>query len=135
MSLDPTSSPDASPAGTAATPGILVVDDERTVREVVVRLLRRRGYDAFDAPDAETALSMLGADPGRVRAVITDDRMPGMQGHELAAVIRRIHPHVRILMVSGIAEGSRPDVGTAIRVLPKPFTAESLLEAVTALLA
>lgn len=134
MSANPAGGPDACPGAAGATPGILVVDDEKAVRDVVVRLLRRRGYDACDAPDAETALSLLGADAARVRLVITDERMPGMNGQELAAVIARIHPHIRILMVSGIAERTRLEVGSAVRVLPKPFSAESLLDAVTALL-
>ena len=125
---------DANPSAAGATTAILVVDDERAVRGVVVRLLQRRGYETADAPDAETALSILGSQPGRFRLVITDDRMPGMSGYELVAVIARIHPHVRIVLMSGFtgaAETEDLEGGAILRVLPKPFNAAGLLGVVT----
>jgi DNA-binding NtrC family response regulator len=126
----------ANPRAAGATMAILVVDDERAVRGVVARLLQRRGYETAEAADAETALSMLGSPPGRFRLVITDDRMPGMSGYELAAVIARIHPHLRIVLMSGYTDapetvGAR---GGILRVLPKPFTASGLLGVVTEVL-
>jgi DNA-binding NtrC family response regulator len=129
----PAANPDANPETAGATTAILVVDDERSVRAVVMRLLQRRGYETAEAPDAETALSMLGRQPGRFRLVITDDRMPGMSGYELAAVIALIHPRLRIVLMSGY--GDTPDAlggqGGILRVLPKPFTASGLLGVVT----
>jgi two-component system cell cycle sensor histidine kinase/response regulator CckA len=125
---------DANPGAAGATTAILVVDDERAVRGVVARLLQRRGYETADAPDAETALSILGSQPGRFRLVITDDRMPGMSGYELVAVIARIHPHVRIVLMSGFtgaAETEGLQGGGILRVLPKPFNAAGLLGVVT----
>jgi DNA-binding NtrC family response regulator len=84
------------------------VDDERAVRGGVVRLLQRRGYETAEAPDAETALSILGREPRRFGLVITDDRMPGMSGYELVAVIARIHPHLRIVLMSGYTDAAEP---------------------------
>jgi DNA-binding NtrC family response regulator len=124
---------DANPGAADARAAILVVDDERAVRGVVVRLLQRRGYETAEAPDAETALSILGSDPGRFRLVITDDRMPGMSGYELVAVIARIHPHVRIVLMSGFT-GAAETLGAQggiLRLLAKPFNAAGLLGAVT----
>jgi DNA-binding NtrC family response regulator len=130
---------DANPSAAGATAAILVVDDERAVRGVVVRLLQRRGYETAEAPDAETALSILGSDPRRFGLVITDDRMPGMSGNELIAVIARIHPHLRIVLMSGYADaaeavnaqGEPVDAqGGRLRILPKPFHAASLLSVV-----
>jgi DNA-binding NtrC family response regulator len=124
---------DANPRAAGATLAILVVDDERAVRNVVARLLQRRGYETAEAADAETALSMLGRQPGRFRLVITDDRMSGMSGYELAAVIARIHPHLRIVLMSGYTDTAET-VGAQrgiLSVLPKPFTASGLLGAVT----
>ena len=128
--------PDANPGAAGAPAAILVVDDERSVRGVVVRLLQRRGYETEEAPDAETALSMLGSAPGRFRLVITDDRMPGMSGYELVAVIERIHPRLRIVLMSGYSYAPEALRGQgAFRVLPKPFTATGLLGLVTDILA
>lgn len=129
----PAPSPDANPGAAGATTAILVVDDERAIRGVVMRLLRRRGYETEEAPDAETALSMLGSQPGRFRLVITDDRMPGMSGYELVAVIARIHPRVRVVLMSGYGDAAAAlgGQGGVLRVLPKPFTAAGLLGMVT----
>ena len=123
---------DAHPGAAGAPTAILVVDDERAVRGVVVRLLQRRGYETAEAPNAETALSILGSQPGRFRLVITDDRMPGMSGYELVAVIARIHPHLRIVLMSGFTGAAEPAgaQGGILRVLPKPFNAAGLLSAV-----
>jgi CheY-like chemotaxis protein len=124
---------DANPGAAGATTAILVVDDERAVRGVVVRLLQRRGYETAEAPDAETALSILGNQPKRFRLVITDDRMPGMSGYELVAVIARIHPHLRIVLMSGFTGAGEPAgaPGGILRVLPKPFSSSGLLSMVT----
>jgi DNA-binding NtrC family response regulator len=124
---------DVNPGAAGATMAVLVVDDEPAVRGVVVRTLQRRGYETAEAPDAETALSMLGSQLGRFRLVITDDRMPGMSGYELVAVIARIHPDVRIVLMSGFvgaAETASTKSGM-LRLLPKPFNATGLLSAVT----
>ena len=128
---------DANPSAAGATTGILVVDDERAVRGVVVRLLQRRGYDIAEAPDAEAALSILGSEPRRFGLLITDDQMPGMSGYELAAVIARIHPHLRIVLMSGYSDASVPvgDLGGMLRLLPKPFHAADLLSVVSEALA
>jgi DNA-binding NtrC family response regulator len=124
---------DANPGAAGATTAILVVDDEPSVRGVVARLLQRQGYETAEAPDAETALSILGSQPGRFRLVITDDRMPGMSGYELVAVIARIHPQLRIVLMSGYTSSSEA-LGAQdgiLRVLPKPFNATGLLSVVT----
>jgi CheY-like chemotaxis protein len=95
---------DASPGAAGAIPRILVVDDERPLRDVLVRVLRRRGFEALEAPDAETALSLLSAAAGAIRLVITDERMPGMSGFELAGVIARVYPQIRVLLMSGLTD-------------------------------
>ena len=88
-------------------------------------------------PDAETALSILGSQPARFCLLITDDRMPGMSGYELVAVIARIHPDLRIVLMSGFTGAPEPAgaQGGILRVLPKPFSASGLLSAVTDVLA
>jgi DNA-binding NtrC family response regulator len=128
---------DANPSAAGATTAILVVDHERAVRGIVARLLHRRGYETAEAPDAETALSMLGSEPHRFGLVITDDRMPGMSGNELAAVIARIHPHLRIVLMSGYTDAAEPPGAQSgrLRILPKPFNAASLLSVVSDALA
>jgi DNA-binding NtrC family response regulator len=88
------------------------------------------------AAGATTAILVVDDEPG-FRLVITDDRMPGMSGYELVAVIARIHPRLRIVLMSGYSDAGEASSGQGgiLRVLPKPFTASGLLGAVTDVLA
>jgi CheY-like chemotaxis protein len=132
MRSSPAAAPDAQPLPSAA-PALLVVDDDRLVRSVVVHVLRLQGYEVLEAADAEAALTALGSHPGRVGAVLTDDRMPGMSGRELAAVVARVYPGVRIVLMSG--ESPDPEgepLSEAVNaVLSKPFSLRRLLETVS----
>jgi DNA-binding NtrC family response regulator len=120
---------DAVPGTAGAIPRVLIVDDERSLRDVLVRVLRRRGFEALEAPDAETALSLLSA--GAIRLVITDERMPGMSGFELAGVIARVYPRIRVLLMSGLTDPAAAAAAPHVYVLPKPFSLDVLLQAVT----
>ena len=107
---------------------ILVVEDESTVRNLTVRLLRRMGYQILEARNGDEALSIYRQNPG-IHLVLTDVIMPRMGGPELAAHLRQENPGVRILYMSGYTEdvrmeGSPADQTTAIVL--KPFTRESL---------
>jgi CheY-like chemotaxis protein len=132
MRSSPAAAPDAQPLPSAA-PALLVVDDDRLVRSVVVHVLRLQGYEVLEAADAEAALTALGSHPGRVGAVLTDDRMPGMSGRELAAVVASVYPGVRIVLMSG--ESPDPEgesLSEAVNaVLSKPFSLRRLLETVS----
>ena len=132
MRFSPAAAPDAQPLPSAA-PALLVVDDDRLVRSVVVRVLRLQGYEVLEAGDAEAALTALGNYPGRVGAVLTDDRMPGMSGRELAAVVARVYPEVRIVLMSGESPHpeSEPLSEAVSAVLSKPFSLRGLLETVS----
>lgn len=122
---------DAIPGVAGAIPRILVVDDERPLREVLVRVLRRRGFEALEAPDAETALSLLSTTAGAIRVVITDERMPGMSGFELAGVIARVYPQIRVILISGLTDPAAAAASPQVYVLPKPFSLDELLQTVT----
>jgi CheY-like chemotaxis protein len=124
-------SPGAIPGAAGAIPSILVVDDERPLREVLVRVLRRRGFETLEAPDAETALSLLSTAAGAIRVVITDERMPGMSGSELAGVIARVYPQIRVLLISGLSDPAAAAASPQVHVLPKPFSLDELLQTVT----
>jgi CheY-like chemotaxis protein len=114
---------------------VLVVDDDRGVRAVIRRTLRGQAYEVLEAANAEDGLAMLGQHAARVRALLTDDRMPGMSGWELASVVARVYPAVRIVLMSGAGSEDHGDgSGPLVRLLPKPFSPSGLLDTLSAAL-
>lgn len=86
-------------------PVALVVDDEPSVRAVVARHLVRLGWAVRALPSAERALEWLAeaADDERPALVVSDVDMPGLTGVHLAAILRRDHPTLGVLLLSGRA--------------------------------
>lgn len=116
---------------------VAVVDDEVIVRNTLVAILRAYDIEAIVPRDAEEALRMLTAMSPRVDALITDVRMPGMSGPELARALRAVHPDLPVLLVSGHTHVGIDQVWAgahAVGFLPKPFTPNQLLAALRALM-
>lgn len=109
---------------------ILVVDDEPTVVAIVHRFLEEAGYEVLLALSAIEALQVLLMVRPMVDAIVTDIRMPEMDGGELAATLRQAHPDLPILFMSGVPGSSK--VGSPL--LEKPFTKVQLLTAIAELL-
>jgi len=80
---------------------LLLVDDEARFVETLSKRLTARGYDVEGALSGPEALARLGARPFDV--VLLDVWMPGMDGLEVLKQIRRLHPSVRVVLVSGNA--------------------------------
>jgi hypothetical protein len=114
---------------------ILLVEDEDALRVVTERILGRAGYSVLGAASGAEALEVAAARPGTIDLLLTDVRMPGMSGHELAGTLTGLRPGLRVLYMSGFAgpasgNGTHTAVG---ELLEKPFTAQTLLECVAAL--
>lgn len=78
---------------------ILVVDDTRTTRKVLARMLSIQQYAVVEAGSGQEALAILESNPD-IQLVVSDYYMPDMDGFELARRIRRQHPDVRVLGIS-----------------------------------
>jgi PAS domain S-box-containing protein len=112
---------------------VLVIDDEEAIRRVMARTLEAFGYSALTASGGAEGVALYTAQAGSVSAVITDMMMPGMEGGETMVALRGVNPAVRIIAASGLVDDSvvaRAFGAGARIVLPKPFTAETLLRAV-----
>jgi two-component system, OmpR family, response regulator MprA len=115
---------------------ILVVDDERAVRESLRRALELEGYEVDLAEDGEQALGRLG-ESADTDAVILDVLMPGIDGLEVCRRLRSDHNGVPVLMLTARAEVDSRVAGLdagADDYLPKPFALAELLARLRALL-
>jgi two-component system response regulator MprA len=115
---------------------ILVVDDERAVRESLRRALELEGYEIELASDGEEALARFGLEP-RVDAAILDVLMPGIDGLEVCRRLRANGNFVPVLMLTARAEVDSRVAGLdagADDYLAKPFALAELLARLRALL-
>ena len=116
---------------------ILVVEDDQTLREITVTLLKDGGYRVFEAKDSEEALRSIADSQVEIDLVLTDVVMPGKSGPELVKQLREGHPKLRSLFMSGYTGdlvALRGVVMQEASFLEKPFTKSSLLAKVYSVL-
>lgn len=108
---------------------VLLVEDDRAIRHLFTHVLHNNGFFVIAAEDGATGLDIARARIHTLDAVITDSRMPGLEGHELVAHIRSLRADIPILVVSGgvdtAAGANRSDPGT--RYFAKPVSPERLM--------
>jgi two-component system cell cycle response regulator CpdR len=112
----------------ATQPRILLVDDNELIREMAADILQDERYQVAQAGDAQEALAQL-QQSGRFDLLLSDIRLPGMSGRELADVARRLDPDLPIVFMTGYAEEAlkRDDfLGRGMALLRKPFSLAEL---------
>lgn len=116
--------------------GVLVVDDEPAVRNVVQSVLRTAGYEVTSAAGGREALRAIYAASASPALLLTDIDMPGMTGIELAARVIAERPAVLVIFMTADPESARRARERAAAfvaaVLLKPFTTTELREVVRA---
>ena len=122
--------PDLSEAARAKVgETVLVVDDEPTVRMLVVEVLEDLGYAAIEAADGASGLKVLQSDV-RIDLLVTDVGLPGgMNGRQMADAARVSRPGLKVLFITGYAENavlSHGHLDPGMQVLTKPFALEAL---------
>ncbi|MFT0847558.1 response regulator [Actinomycetaceae bacterium L2_0104] len=118
---------------------VLVADDSRVMRQIVIRTLRQAGYDDWEvteAPDGAAALDIALAEQPDL--VLSDWNMPEMNGIDLLRSLRMSGSYIPLGFVT--SEGSREmrelaESEGALFLISKPFTPESFREAIEAVLA
>ena len=114
---------------------VLIVDDDKQVREQLHGSLEEAGYRVLEAADGRQAMAQISAHP--VKLVISDLFMPEKDGMELIRELRKSRPEVKILALSGAMGGSYLKLASTLGadvVLPKPFLQEQITQMAEALL-
>jgi CheY-like chemotaxis protein len=117
-------------------PAVLLLDDNAIQAATRQTILRRSGYFAFAALNAKRALEQFQNDefPAEIRAVITDHIMPGMSGADFVRELRKTHPRLPVMVISGLEEAQVEYAGMNVEFLVKPVPPEQLLSHLRALL-
>jgi CheY-like chemotaxis protein len=108
---------------------VLVVEDEEVVRNLIVEVLGELGYRAIEAADGLEGLRVL-QEPRRIDLLLTDVGLPGINGRQLADQARVLRPGLRVLFVTGYAQGATLAEGVlepGMALLTKPFAVEALM--------
>lgn len=104
---------------------LLIVEDDESVRTLAARALERAGHSIDIAADGAQGLAMISAAGGGYDLVVSDIRMPAMDGIEMAIAAARLFPAMKILLMTGYAdqrERAEELNGIIIDVVQKPFT-------------
>jgi PAS domain S-box-containing protein len=111
---------------------ILVIDDETQIRESTRVMLETYGYRVITANDGAEAIAVYAQSVEEIKIVLMDMMMPIMDGSASIRALRKIKPQIKIIAVSGLAEKDKlknvADYTNAF--LPKPYTAERLMETI-----
>jgi two-component system, cell cycle sensor histidine kinase and response regulator CckA len=119
---------EARPDDRTGTEGVLLAEDEETIRRLVGEVLERSGYKVFAASNGDEALALLEEHGDEIDLLLTDVIMPGMSGPDLARAASKLRPSLRVLFTSGYT--SEPDEAfddPNVEFIGKPFSPQALV--------
>jgi two-component system cell cycle sensor histidine kinase/response regulator CckA len=111
--------------GDGAVATVLVVEDERVVREMLLAVLARFNYRVLVATDGLEGVELYRAHGERIDLVLLDLSMPGLSGIEVLAQLQSINPAVCVVILTGFAEDN-PALAE-IELVHKPFRVDELI--------
>ena len=130
-------SPEAAVApGAQSTSAILVAEDEPLLRALAVETLRDAGFDVIEAADGAEALELLKRHE-RVAALISDIKMPRLDGYQLSIAALKLRPDLKIMLMTGFARDPVPHElrKLLVAVIHKPFDFDELVESARRMIA
>ena len=115
-----------------AASAILLIDDNAVQAATRQTILKRAGYYVIAVLNPARALEQFRSDefPARIRLVITDHLMPGMNGSEFVRALRQTHSELPVLVISGLEEAEDEYAGLNVRFRLKPLLPDNLLDSV-----
>lgn len=114
---------------------ILVADDDALIRNLVTLLMLQDGHFVLSAADGQEGLALSRQYPGSIDLVITDVKMPRMNGNDLCAHLLEERPGIKVLVMSGADMNEIVSQNANLPFLPKPFDGETLKARVRTILA
>lgn len=112
---------------------ILVIDDEAAILNIAKQTLEMFGYEVLTATNGAEAIALFGQNRHKVRLLLTDMRMPIMDGRSVVQAILSIDPTVKVIVASGMESKVNPEEVVGMHrdaFLQKPYTAERLVKTV-----
>ncbi|SNS88252.1 PAS/PAC sensor hybrid histidine kinase [Noviherbaspirillum humi] len=135
---NPAAAAASAPAVASMNASVLVVDDEPVVRSLLADMLQMQGMQVLQAEDAPTALKVAQSAPN-IDLLVTDVGLPnGMNGRQLADIMRTHWPALPVLFITGYAENAvmkNESLPANMQILVKPFTMSALMERIKTVLA
>ena len=120
-----------------AAPQILIAEDEEQLRGLIAEMLTERHVNVVEAADGVEAFALLQSHPG-VSLLLSDVKMPRMNGYELVEQALALHPELKVLMMTGYAQDHPPSAvlrAREIRTLIKPVDLNRLCDLACEMLA
>ena len=117
---------------------ILLAEDDQNVRDFVSRALKHAGHDVVEAEDGGLASEIVVEEKGRFDLLLSDIKMPVMDGIALSLSVAAAFPKLTIVLMTGFADQRERAHGLdqlIYDVIPKPFTMQALMEKVADALA
>ena len=115
---------------------VLVIEDETSVRQLVVEVLHDLGYRALEARDGPSGLKILQSSQ-RIDLLVSDIGLPGMNGRQVAEAAREQRPDLKILFITGYAENAAMANGflaPGMEMVTKPFAVDALAARIRAMI-
>ncbi|MBE9570257.1 MAG: PAS domain S-box protein, partial [Proteobacteria bacterium] len=119
--------------GLRGSENVLLVEDDKTLRNLAVKVLKQYGYSVIEAQHGEQALSICDQHEGPIHLMITDVVMPGMSGRELAGRLQSLRPEIKVLYMSGYTDNVIVHHGVlapGVNFIEKPFSPGGLVRKV-----
>jgi two-component system, cell cycle response regulator CpdR len=117
---------------------ILLAEDDQNVRDFVSRALKHAGHEVVEAEDGGLASEIVSEEQGRFDLLLSDIKMPVMDGIALALSVAAAFPKLTIVLMTGFADQRERAHGLdqlIYDVIPKPFTMQALMDKVSDALA
>jgi CheY-like chemotaxis protein len=110
---------------------VLVVDDEDPLRGAVAKMLRKHGFEVFEAANGFSAIDLLRTKTGEIDAILLDVTIPGASSQDVAAEAAKARPNTRVILTSAYSQdmiAKAVDVSTIVSFIRKPYKIADLVQ-------